>query len=61
MNNDITTQDIEVALCIEWERECEARGLPHMSADEVLYELEPTDPNYSYVSDFIVRWEQSAI
>lgn len=47
----------EARLCAEWERECEARGLPHISADEVIYELDQTDPNYAYVTDFIFRWE----
>lgn len=59
MNNAINAEQIEAALCEEWVRECDSRGLPMWSADEVLYELEPTDPNYAYVSDFILRWEQS--
>lgn len=57
--DDERRREIDARLCAEWEHECEARGLRHGSAGDVLSELEPTDPNYEFVKGFIVRWMES--
>lgn len=56
--DDELRREIDARFCAEWERECDARGLRHGSADEVLHELETTDPNRAYVEEFVARWER---
>lgn len=48
--------DNEADLCDEYQKWCEAQGLPLYSADELLHE-DITPDQRKWLSDFCLRWE----
>ena len=44
-------------LCTEYQIWCDGNGFPQLSADELLFEVELTDEQKSYVENFIKCWD----
>lgn len=53
MENSFTTEE---KLCEELKNFCEEEKLPHISADELLFE-DITNEQRRWLSDFVRRWE----
>ena len=52
----MTNEQIENALCDEWQQWCESQGLECLSADEMPYD-DLSQEQRRYIHSFIMRWE----